>query len=840
MNVFAFSDHHPLFEYIVFLLVFAAAVVCMRLARMRTLAGSAHEWIVRVVQGKRSFPVYSDISDINRVEMVRIAVGLIAAYRYGEILFASIHSSNVTAIIWSGFAVCLSLLVAVGLFAQIAIFLLMSSSNILIDNYIGASTLGTMVLSIVLLMCLLAPAGTSLSVDSFMVRRGGRSGGLIERLWLFGSRSSSEKIVAAKFAALSAYYCICLYSVTWHLNDEAWLSGFVISWTLLSPAANPKYAEIVWWLHENFPWLAVNLGRIACYGMFVWYIALLPAVIIGGLFLRIIVIWSLAFFLISTFVLPLSYLGVYELLFWFALFAKGPIFGGKENKIVVFFDDRCNLCDRTVRFLSLVDIFHLLDFLPIRSNLELARKYGITLEVGLQDLVGVQLQSQRVYQGYSLYSKLTRIILLLWPLAPLLLLGQVLKVGPIIYRWVAERRIRLFGVCTFSKVRQRPVYHDQSQRDKERRPVYSFAIFMTVVVLSIAFLVRLPIQGSHTQENWLSRGSRVIFGAAPIALGIGKINVFNLEDLKVFSGVTYFLSSFPPPDLEPSNVPHSPLLTPLVMNDAQRYQFIAQQRRMSRVNLECDRHGWSQLAAIVADAAKSNGYEQDTISALQLKFPWPSMEDLRTYRVQRYDGPRSLCAVSINVSTAEVEVLRFYQSGIDRVLRQKGLPPFLRAEYAEMATDYPQLIDSFFLRTLVAASPSLSRYKGLHDELELLGRDSWGIFSIDHLARTIEFQTGWPDLLIKNDLFPSADMCNVGISLGEKLLLLTGTPRDVQKSLKEKLIGMERMKQLEDFLGCQYAALDLRRTWFALIQKNSHSQMPRDGMGESSGPQRVL
>lgn len=821
MNSFAFSDHHPFVEYLIFLLVFGLSALLLRRSSMRSAVIRTQEWLMGAVRSANGFPEYSNVSDIHRIEVVRIIVGLIAAYRYGEILFASIYLDNATAIMWSLAAVVLSILVALGLFTHVAIFLLMSSSNILIDNFIGASTLGTMVLSVVLLMCLLAPAGTALSIDSRLVRKGGRTAGLIQSLWVFGSNSSSGRIIIAKLAALFAYSCICLYSVTWHLNDDAWLSGYVISWTLLSPAANPKYSGLVWWFYETMPWLAVNLGRVACYGMFIWYVAILPGVFIGGLFLRIVVIWGLAFFLVSTFVLPLSYLGIYELLFWFALFARSTVFGGKENQIMIFYDDRCNLCDRTIKFLAFIDVFHVLSFLPIRSNLELAGRYGITLESGLKDLIGVHSRLSETYRGYCLYSKLSRIVFVLWPLFPFLLLGQITRVGPAIYRWIAERRIRLFGVCTFSDVPKRAVHRVSDSEEIKGQSIANLAIFLTLVILSLAFLVRLPIQGSHTQENWLSYSSRMLLGATPIAFGIGKINVFNLQDLKVFSGVTYFLSSPTSIDSLHEGLPDSSALVRLVMDDAQRYQFIAHQRRMSRVNLECDREGWEKLAPIVAQTAKMNNYELETIIALQLKYPWPSDEDLASYRIEHNDGPKALCAVNINVKTAEVTNLRFYQPGVDRVMRQKGLSSVLLAEYAEMATGYPQVLDSTFLRTLVAASPSNSTSIALREELETLGRDSWGVFNVDHLARTLAFEAAWPDVLSQDDLIPSADMCNVGIALGENLLSSPGFPLAIRDSFKEKLAEMQLMKRRQDFLNCQYAALEFRRSWFALILKPS-------------------
>ena len=74
-------------------------------------------------------------------------------------------------------------------------------------------------------------------------------------------------------------------------------------------------------------------------------------------------------------------------------------------------------------------------------------KLGITHDEALADLHGVDTVSGAApFKGYELYVALARRILLLWPLYPILLTGRYLG-GRALYRMIADRRIRWFGVC---------------------------------------------------------------------------------------------------------------------------------------------------------------------------------------------------------------------------------------------------------------------------------------------------------------------------------------------------------------------------------------------------------
>ena len=301
----SFSDGSPLFELSVFIAVLMASLLLMLTPAVRGFVTAASARTVDLVKRRNALPVGSVAFEMFKMDVVRIAVGCIATWRYGDILAGALDSGNTNAIALSGAATLAAVCITIGLFTRVFSLLLMATANTIIDNYLGASTLGSMVMSMILLMFVMAPAGRTLSLDALIFRR---------------RETSTDHIVIAKLAALLAYYCVCLYSVSWHLHDEAWMSLSIIGWVLLSSAANPKYSGLAWQFYEWSPWLFVSFVRLSILGMLAWYVLVLPGLFLGWVTRYFVIFWGLAFFLISALVLPLSYLGWYELLLWGVLF----------------------------------------------------------------------------------------------------------------------------------------------------------------------------------------------------------------------------------------------------------------------------------------------------------------------------------------------------------------------------------------------------------------------------------------------------------------------------------------------------------------------------------------
>ena len=110
--------------------------------------------------------------------------------------------------------------------------------------------------------------------------------------------------------------------------------------------------------------------------------------------------------LCGTFVLQLGWLSYYEYVLWAVLFWQGAgLNAAGQGEIEILYDERCNLCDRTVRLLSRVDLFGVVSFRPLGRDQELLSKRGISAGDALQDLYGIDRRG-RVFRGYDLYAEL--------------------------------------------------------------------------------------------------------------------------------------------------------------------------------------------------------------------------------------------------------------------------------------------------------------------------------------------------------------------------------------------------------------------------------------------------
>lgn len=774
----AFSDIGPLAEYSIFVAILAMSVVAVgRLGHVAEWLGRALQAIAKWTKKRKAFPDTDVARELRRIDIARIALGILATSRYSDTLVSASHAGSQEAVILSAIGVILSLMILTGFLTPIAMLLLMSTANILIDNMLGASTLGTMILSISLLSLLIVPAGRTLSVDAYIFKRRGTGSSLINSMYrLFGS-VSSDRIIIGKLAGALAYYCLCLYSVSWHIRDPAWLSGYVLSWIMLSPAANPHYSDLAWDAYQYSPFLFVNFFRLSILGMVLWYVLFLPGMFAGKLARTVIIFWGLAFFLISTFVLPLSYLGWYELVFWFFLYVHFPAFStsGKRN-LSILFDDRCNLCDRTVKALSWIDVFGALTFLPIRRNLETASRFNVSLEEGLTDLVGIEEATGRRFDGYALYETLATRLFFLWPAWPFLWLGRQFHIGPAIYRFIADRRTKLFGVCEFSTIPDRFTRFSTKFDINPREATATFSvatkgILLTLLIMVILFGFRLPILTPHVDEKMPGSWVRATFGSAPLAFGIGKIDVFNSSDLSLFnfqfSGVIV-----PKIGTEVSNSSFdngAPITGRIfAMGDQQRYTIIKYSRVMSRKDLGCDMDFWDNVSKLYTDALISSlrSIPDSDLLITVKKAGWPTEDDFRTYRNMSPEL-NVLCTGRIDTKSGELEDLTFDQAGIDATLNAKKYPAYLKAETALIALNYKCRIDAAWLNVLILNDLELAARPGLVATAKDLYNQRYGEFQIGCMSRVIKIMQENRDLDEHTRTRNDPELCEIGIRMSK-------------------------------------------------------------------------
>ena len=336
-------------------------------------------------------------------------------------------------------------LVTVGLFTQLSL-----AYFILVQWQVGelvssTSTLGNDIGAMLALLLMFANAGAHFSIDGIIRKKVNWLGRLVSFTYYQSGLPQDNVLQIGKFLALLAYWSVCVFSLMKHINEPAWMNGSAGPLLLANNFMSSYFAEFEQFFQLG-PW-AVFLGSASLWAMLPWYVLILPCVLVGGILRAYAIVWGLLFFAISLFVLNLGWLAEFEFLFFAALFWQTSfILRGKS--LFVAYDDRCNLCDRTINVIRFLDIFGRVELKPVSENQEWLREMDIDPTRALSDLYGVETtDGNRTTYGYDFYITLTRNIFLLLPAYPFLIVGKWIGIGPMIYRYIADRRTKLFGVC---------------------------------------------------------------------------------------------------------------------------------------------------------------------------------------------------------------------------------------------------------------------------------------------------------------------------------------------------------------------------------------------------------
>jgi len=427
-----------------------------------------------------------------------------------------------------------ALLVLAGFATQIALAYLVLFQWQVGDAVLGTSTLGNDIAAMLSLLLLFSNAGAHYSIDAWLRKSRGRAAHLASALYYESGLPPANSLQLAKFLTLFAYWCVCLYSLSMHLGEPAWMTG-VAGPLLLTSKFTTNYATELAAFFTTGSW-AVLIGRVSLWAMLPWYAFIIPFVLIGGLFRAYVIVWAVLFFGLSVLVLQLGWLGHFEFLMFAGLFWERR-FIAPQGSLQVAYDDRCNLCDRTVQFVKAVDVFRRVELRPLSRNVEWLASIGIDPKDALVDLYGVEANaSSPPRKGYEFYMLLARHVVLLLPFYPLLWIGRFVG-GPAIYRFVATRRTQLFGVCEIASPKSDHRLFPAGQREPvatgDHDPIAFF--FLHVMLLCCCYLLAMPAPS----VGWLglSRTSAPSAAVGAMAMsahvyGVTPINVFNTADLR--------------------------------------------------------------------------------------------------------------------------------------------------------------------------------------------------------------------------------------------------------------------------------------------------------------------
>lgn len=508
--------------YQTMLLTFVGSFVAMAgavILATRMIPSFANLWPrFAVFLQKRAFPLTSG-QERNKFALLRIVFGFIIFMRAVDVASLLLPEEYFTYVgIYNGMELIFASFIMLGLFTQFSLGFFVFSMWIIGEKALTSSTLGNDVGSMVAIFFILTESGRNLSVDSWLIRR---FPGL--RLILgYGKHIPGDNpITIAKFLMAASYWFVCLYSLSMHVNEPAWMTGVAGPMLFTSNFMSRFHALFEPIMVQSD--LAVLLARFSLFFMILWYAMLVPWIILGGWWRKFIIIWGILFFILSGVFLQLGSLAYFEAVMWIALF--WPRWGVDDTKkLLLFYDDKCNLCDRTVKFVRTIDVFDRVTLTPVSRNHDTLAQYGISVDAALEDLHGVIPPQGTVYAGYALYEALARHLLLLWIVIPILWLGRITTIGPSIYRYIAARRRAMFGVCTLP--RPKPEWHTGPRPSNELSPLLPI-ISWHVMLIGVIFAVSMPVPFVGI------KGSRNAVVLAAQFYGITEINVFNKTDLRM-------------------------------------------------------------------------------------------------------------------------------------------------------------------------------------------------------------------------------------------------------------------------------------------------------------------
>lgn len=511
----------PTALFLVFLVYFrVAGDTTMRLADSFAL------WLRR-----RGLFTGNEITDEKLLNIIRIVLACILLYRlYAIGIFLHPLDATTEQLVYFMLLCVVSVALLIGFLTPLAALALLLF-QLRLNSPLGTYTLGVDVTAMALLTMLLYPGGRRLSLDAWLMNK--RIGAPVRYLYGFFVLTDRRdtQIALAKFISLLAYAMLCLYSVLLHIGNPSWMSGEAAI-DLTASTYLSRHPELFQTLFSTSA-TAVVLTRISMQLMVAWYFLFLPGILIGGWARQAVLVWAVLFFIFSASVLQLSTLPYIEFCllivwFWDLYLNTGPT-------IHVLFDDRCNLCRRTIRVLRGADIFRRIDFLPLSQNTGLCKQLGVTPDDLYADIYAWKDSPGTLHKGYDFYLLVSRSLPVLMPVYPVLLFFRLIRIGPAIYAFIAKRRLALFGVCDIDRNPyiaggdepaptrlQGPSARWQGIASKSF--VATWGVFLAVFIL---FLPNSPLEKYRSLEPL-----RATLISAHI-LGLVPINVFNRHDLQM-------------------------------------------------------------------------------------------------------------------------------------------------------------------------------------------------------------------------------------------------------------------------------------------------------------------
>ena len=120
--------------------------------------------------------------------------------------------------------------------------------------------------------------------------------------------------------------------------------------------------------------------------------------------------------------------------------------GKASGNVVVYFDERCNLCRASVRFIARRDARQRFQFCPLQSPDGQAIMAATGLDPAAPGSIVLQIADDQLYLRSAAALRIALRLKAPWPLLGVFLVIPAPLRDPL-YRWIARNRYRWFGVA---------------------------------------------------------------------------------------------------------------------------------------------------------------------------------------------------------------------------------------------------------------------------------------------------------------------------------------------------------------------------------------------------------
>lgn len=495
--------------------------------------------IVKFLKNRDLFYVYDSNREEIWLNLLRIVAGYSLLSRsFWIFYYETVIGGTLTRELVSFVDMISSLFLMVGFFTPLFNVILFLFHTYIHDTLLSTFTLGSCLAQILLMIFMFLPAGRRCSIDAYLISTKSVLGSLIKSIYDFFGTPTTNRIAIVKLCAFISYGLLCMYSVYEHFRDPYWSAG-IANVMLLSSNWLVAPFELFRYFFITYSKTAIIISMISLYIMMAWEFLIIPFAFMKGITRQFVIWWGLAFFAVSIFILQLSWLPYYQIILFAILFWPG-YFLNRDNQsaLEVYYDDRCNLCDKTVWLIKKLDWFSVVKLCPMSKCQDLIRSRGLSSDQVYHDLYGYDVLNNRVYGGYSIYVQFSQRILPLVIFYPILMVGKILKIGPLLYSFIAARRRQLFGICTIPSI-EIPLPETSTQSPIITQRNYFFAAYlMTYVLFLFVYMINFPYFNFIPGWQTMAKSFQFI-GTVPSALnGQIPIKVFTPDVISM--GSHYF------------------------------------------------------------------------------------------------------------------------------------------------------------------------------------------------------------------------------------------------------------------------------------------------------------